>query len=332
MLSVIIPVYNAERYLQATVESVMAQEYNDFEAILVNDGSSDRSGELCESLAERYSRIKVIHKDNGGVGSARNAGIDAACGKYVTFIDADDKIGDNMFSDLLNECESKNVDKAFCGFDEILENGTHITRLSDLPSRKYMNREQIINTMLLAGCLGDSYMNSVCGGVYKTELLRKHGLRFRHRPMGEDWYFNMQYCDIIESAVYINEPYYQYLRNEDSATSRYHPQQFELWLENRELRRRISEKYNFETDVKAVDSRWITKVLFYSVQVINRDPDPMGKLKQMFGNAEFVRALSNATQINHRLIKPVAWLLKKHHFTTAVSLLRVYSTRFKHKL
>lgn len=329
MLSVIIPVYNAIKYLPDTIESIITQNYRRFEIILVDDGSKDGSGRLCDTLAEKFQQIIVIHKTNGGVSSARNAGIDVARGKYLTFIDADDQIDKNMFSDLMLECESKNVDKVFCGFDEILEDGTHIIHTIDLPSRKLLNRNDVINTMLLSGCLGDSFMNSVWGGIYKTELIRKHNLRFKDRPMGEDWYFNMQYCDIIESALYIDKPYYKYLRNGDSAMSRYHSQQFELWLENRELRRRMSTKYNFEINLNETDSKWVTKVLFYAIQVIKHDLALNIKLKQIFGHKEFVKALRNTTSIKPHYFKPVVWLLKKEYFLIAVSILKLYSYRVK---
>ena len=327
MLSVIIPVYNAIKYLPATIESIITQNYRQFEIILVDDGSKDGSGRLCDTLAEKFQQITVIHKINGGVSSARNAGIDAARGKYLTFIDADDEIDKNMFSELLLECESKNIDKVFCGLDEVLENGTHIIHSGNLPSRKLLNRNDVINTMLLSGCLGDSFMNSVCGGIYKTELIRKHNLRFKDRPMGEDWYFNMQYCDIIESALYIDQPYYKYLRNGDSAMSCFHSQQFELWLENREFRRRMSTKYNFEINLNETDSKWVTKVLFYAIQVIKHDFSPNNKLKQIFGHKEFVKALRNATNIKPHFFKPVVWLLKKEYFLIAVAILKLYSYR-----
>lgn len=325
LLSVIIPIYNAEKFLRATVESVLSQDFKDFEVILVDDGSKDRSGELCDALANEHKQIVVIHKNNGGVSSARNAGIDAARGKYLTFIDADDKIDKKMLSDLLHECESKNADKVFCGHDEVLENGTHVFNVGHFPSRRLLNRDDIINTMLLAGCSGDSLMNSVCGGIFKAELVKKHQLRFKDRPMGEDWYFNMQYCDLIESAVYVDEPYYKYLRNEGSAVSAYHPQQFELWIENRSLRRNLISKYNLKVDTEIIDSKWVTKVLFYAIQVIKNDISPKTKLRQIFGNKEFVKALNNASKIEIRFFKPVVWLLKKNKLNYAILLLKLYS-------
>jgi len=330
LLSVIIPVYNAEKYLQATVQSVLAQDYSDFEVILIDDGSKDSSVLICDKMANEFEHVRVIHKVNGGVSSARNAGIDAALGDYITFIDADDEIGDNMFADIMKECINKNADKVFCGHDEVFQDGHHVTHIANLPPRKLLNREDIIDKLLFTGCLGDSYMNSVWGGVYSVGVLRKYGLRFEDRPMGEDWLFNMKYCNVIESAVYIDEPYYKYMRNDTSAVSRYQPRQFELWLENRNFRRALAAEHNFKIDTQSIDARWITKVLYYTLQVINNDSNPLQKLRTIFTNPEFRSAINNATEIEPRYFVPIVWLLKKEFFTGAYLLLRIYALRLKY--
>lgn len=327
LLSVVIPVYNAERFIEAAVESVMAQDYDNFEIILVDDGSTDNSVAICDALAAKYNRIRVLHKANGGVSSARNAGIDAALGDYITFVDADDKIGDNMFADMMTECTSKNADKVFCGHDEVFQDGHHVAHIASLPARKLLNRRDIIDKLLLAGCQGDSYMNSVCVGVYRVGVLHKHNLRFEDRPMGEDWLFNMKYCNVIEWAVYIDEPYYKYMRNDESAVSRYQPRQFDLWLENRSFRRALAAEHNFKIDIKSADARWVTKVLYYTLQVINNDSKPHKKLQTIFANPEFQAALNNATEIESRYFVPIIWLLKKKFFVGAYLLLRVYALR-----
>ena len=102
ILSVIIPVYKAEKYLNRCMESILMQKVDDMEIILVNDGSPDRSGELCDKWALKDSRIHVIHKENGGAGSARNMALDIAQGNYVTFIDSDDAIAENTFLPIIN--------------------------------------------------------------------------------------------------------------------------------------------------------------------------------------------------------------------------------------
>src|SRR5690606_27273688 len=96
-VSVIIPVYNAEKYLRECIDSVLAQTFDDFELLLINDGSTDGSGKICDEYAQKDARVKVFHKENGGVSSARNLGLDNAKGEWITFIDSDDWIGENYF-------------------------------------------------------------------------------------------------------------------------------------------------------------------------------------------------------------------------------------------
>lgn len=329
LLSVIIPVYNAEKTLRATVESVFSQKCEDFEVLLIDDGSTDQSARVCDELANEYKQIKVIHKHNGGVSSARNIGIDISEGKYLAFIDADDKIAEAMFNDMLTECENKKADKVFCGFAEICEKTTRDIHLAPLPPRQILNREFIVRTMLYTGCIADSYMNRVWGSLYRTDLIRKYNLQFENRPMGEDWLFNMQYCEIIETALYIDKPYYEYIRNGMSATARFQPRQFDLWLENRRYRNQLSRKYNFSVDNNARDTKWVAKVLFYALEVIRNTSDYTRRLKEIFRNDEFVGALKNVNAVTPRFFNPVLWLLKKRQYIFAISVLRVYSWRIR---
>lgn len=329
LLSVVIPVYNAENFLRETVSSVVNQDFSDFEIILVNDGSTDGSAQLCDVLARKKSNIRVIHKNNGGVSSARNAGIEAAKGKYITFIDSDDKVAQHMFSDMLKECQTANADKVFCALDEISPDGTHSTRISDLPARQVLNRQFIVSEMLFIGCMRDSYMNTVCGSLFKTELIDRYKLKFENRSMGEDWLFNMQYCDICQSVVYIDNPYYIYMRNNGSAMSRYHRRQFEFWIENRQLRKSLANKYKFDLNQQQTDALWMSKVMFYAIKVINNDVNSHGRLIEIFNNNEFVSALNNSPNVLPKFFKPVVWLLKKRLNLLAEMLLRIYSLRIK---
>ena len=328
-LSVIIPVFNAENFIEATAKSVLTQDYCNFELILVDDGSHDRSGALCDNIAQRHNNVTALHKPNGGVSSARNAGIDAAKGKYLTFIDADDQITAHMLADMMNEAVSKNADKVFCDLEEIHDNGTHELLIADLPARRSLDRPTIINIMLRTGCAVDSYMNRVCGSFFRTDLIRKHKLQFENRPMGEDWLFNMRYCDLIETAVYVDKPYYQYLRNSSSAVSRFQPRQFELWLENRAYRRQLAEKYQFSLDKSQIDSIWVSKVLFYCIEIIHNEIDYRDRLRKIFCNEEFSVALYNASSVKPSFFRPVVWLLSKKKLKTAEKLLQFYSKRIR---
>ena len=126
-VSVIIPVYNMERYLDRCVESVLRQSYSKLEIILVDDGSADHSGTLCDEWADRDPRIRVIHKKNGGLSDARNAGIDISTGEYLTFIDSDDYVADNMIERLYTALTTNQADMSICNFSFVDEDGNPLS-------------------------------------------------------------------------------------------------------------------------------------------------------------------------------------------------------------
>lgn len=114
VISVIVPIYNVEKYLPRCIESILNQSFKEFELILVDDGSSDNSGKICDIYAEKDERVKVIHKENGGVSSARNVGIKAVNGEYIGFVDPDDYIDREMYKNLYELCENNNCDIGIC--------------------------------------------------------------------------------------------------------------------------------------------------------------------------------------------------------------------------
>ncbi len=122
LISIIIPVYNVERYLRECIDSIIAQTYKNLEIILVDDGSSDKSGEICDEYSKKDSRIKVIHKKNGGLSDARNVALDIAKGDYIGFIDSDDYIEKDMFQILYNLAEEYNAEISSISFYKMLEN------------------------------------------------------------------------------------------------------------------------------------------------------------------------------------------------------------------
>ena len=122
-ISVIIPVYKVEKYLNKCVESVINQTYKNLEILLVDDGSPDKCPEMCDAWAKKDSRIKVIHKQNGGVADARNIGIENATGKYIAFIDSDDYLNKTMYQKLFEKITTTNSDICMCGFINVYEDG-----------------------------------------------------------------------------------------------------------------------------------------------------------------------------------------------------------------
>lgn len=205
-LSVIVPVYQVAGYLPACLEALLHQTYQNLEVILVDDGSSDESGDICDSYAENDSRVRVLHKENGGVSSARNAGIEVATGYYMTFVDADDRIDTDAFSCIIQGMEQNDCDFGFMGMDG---KGSW---------KRDFTIDQVRETKsLLLEIVRAEWRASACSRIYIRE--RTKGIRFDESlAMGEDMlYFWQAICKT--SRVYINESVnYHIVWRSDSAT------------------------------------------------------------------------------------------------------------------
>ena len=175
LVSVIVPVYKVEKYLERCVSSILSQTYGNIEVILVDDGSPDKSGEICDRLAKEDIRIKVIHKENGGLSSARNAGIDASCGAYLSFIDSDDYISPVMVEKLYSLIKDTDSQIAVTGRVDKYEDGREDTNFKT-DFQKCFSRADAVKELLLKRIMDVS----ACDKLFKRELFEN--IRF---PLGE---------------------------------------------------------------------------------------------------------------------------------------------------
>jgi len=217
LFSIIVPVYNVEQYINRCVDSILAQTYQNFELILVDDGSPDNSGKICDEYARKDSRIKVIHIPNGGVSNARNTGLDAASGDYIVFVDSDDWILPNHIEQLLPEGDEDWVCTGIC----ILQNGVIIKNTKTPSSMLY--KDQWISDF--PGFWGQYANCSPCRCSYKTAILKKHRIQFHPDiSIGEDELFNLNYIFHCNSLRYIEACTYCYdNRDTCSLMGRFHP-------------------------------------------------------------------------------------------------------------
>jgi glycosyltransferase involved in cell wall biosynthesis len=210
-VSIIVPVYKVEQYLKKCVDSIMAQTLTDFELILVDDGSPDNCGKICDDYAQRDSRVKVIHKENGGQASARNAALDIAKGEYIGFVDSDDWIEPDMYELLYNMCIQNNCEIANCSSmiyfkNKTVKNGGH--------SLTIHNREQGMAAMLE----GNLYDEVVWTKLIKRSLLEN--IRFPTGVFYEDTAFTYKVIDNANRICCIGEPKYHYIKREESTMDR----------------------------------------------------------------------------------------------------------------
>lgn len=208
--SFVIPVYNCEQYLEECVESVLAQTVSDFEILLINDGSTDGSGMLCDKLKERDERIRVFHKENGGAGSARNYGIEKASGEYILFVDGDDTIESNCLELIESELDGEDCLLVFgmCfdywRYDRIVK--------SELYSAAFTGRHSVREIAEnLYEYFEDNVISSACNKVFNANLLRDNNLRFSESmQLYEDLEFVLRCLSFYECIFVIGCGLYHY--------------------------------------------------------------------------------------------------------------------------
>ena len=206
-LSVIVPVYKVEKYIHKCVDSILNQTFTDFELILVDDGSPDNCGKICDEYAEKDSRVRVIHKENGGQSSARNRGLDVARGDIIGFVDSDDDIDVNMYQNLIEFMDKEALDLVFC--DVYLVRGTKIREQSMYSNNKVMSKKQGLNDNLV--CKID---NAVWNKIYKKEIFKN--LRFTEGIVYEDVRIMYKIFDSIKKCGYLKKSLYYYYKRKNS--------------------------------------------------------------------------------------------------------------------
>lgn len=213
-ISVIVPVYNVEKYLDRCIRSIVNQTYKNLEIILIDDGSPDNSPQMCDEWAEKDSRIKVIHKQNGGVSSARNAGINAASGDYIGFVDGDDYIDPDMYEVMLTEIIENEADAARCAIVRESSNGYKEEWGSNTSEIRIVNKKQLRCDIGEANGILPVHVGNK---LFKKECLI--GIRFNTCfKYSEDTLFNFQVSERISKMVYHDVCRYHYVNNSDSVT------------------------------------------------------------------------------------------------------------------
>ena len=222
MVSIIVPAYNCIESLECCVGSIRQQTYTNFELMLVDDGSTDGSGELCDKLAAEDTRIRVIHKPNGGVSSARNAGIDAATGGYITFCDSDDYLEPDYLEALIQAAESNpDCGHIWCCFQTV----TGYQKENAAPN--YTSAKSLLcYTLQDYMSLHEMWLDAEpWNKLYRTDIVQTAKVRFpEDLSLGEDWLFNLAYIDASanEKIVVVTKPLYNYMRgNDESLDSKY---------------------------------------------------------------------------------------------------------------
>ncbi|MGG0177992.1 glycosyltransferase family 2 protein [Gottfriedia acidiceleris] len=277
-ISIIVPVYKVEPYLHKCINSLLDQTFADFELILVNDGSPDKSGEICDHYASKDNRIKVFHKENGGQASARNMGLDIAKGDYIGFVDSDDYVENDMFESLIENALKFEADVVECGIKIV--NGNKVEQIQ--------NNNQVEigdNIFALKGLLNNGYRNSVCNKLYKKEIF--DDLRFPNK-LYEDGFLAFKIYYLVKKYVFIGASKYYYVQRNESTMSK----QEIFTLRNLDglecdeerfhfIRERVSE----QSLLTLSESYFFTRILFFYQKLLNnKEIDPNKKYRNELKN------------------------------------------------
>lgn len=264
LVSIIIPVYKVEAFLSRCVESALSQTYKDIEIILVDDGSPDKCPQICDEYAKKYPQIKVVHKQNGGLSSARNAGMKVATGEYILFIDSDDWIDPETVMELVTIAEREKVDfvrsRAKYANWPNHEDGTVCDFGNETMMHTGRYSREMIEKEILPICIATPQITfgpivSAWATFYRRALLSNNNIEFYEDvKYSEDCIFNARVLMACDSFYYLSEPqYYNYYFNDTSITKSYRA---DRWESNKTLINRFEEDFGDETQFDIPQQLW----------------------------------------------------------------------------
>lgn len=304
LISIIVPVYNVEKYIDRCMTTLLGQTYKNIEVILVDDGSPDGCPKLCDEYAKKDSRVKVVHKENGGLGYARNSGLDIATGEYIAFVDSDDYVTEDMCEKLMSAAMKYNADIVYGGifYDEngvikrrpgvqqpVVWKGDEVKEfLLDLIAMKPEEKQDTIIEV------------SVWKAIFRKKIFDDYNIRFvsEREFISEDIIFNIDYISKACSVVLIPKPVYYYCTNPNSLSKSFRVDRFERTkIMYFEIKRKLEVLYEHET-VRERSDRYLIANARSNMKTIVRHKPVIGKqvmyeaMASIYNDKTFVEALS----------------------------------------
>jgi glycosyltransferase involved in cell wall biosynthesis len=258
-VSVIVPIYNVEKYLDRCMRSVLNQTLKEIEIIMVDDGSPDKCPEMCEEYAKVDSRVKVIHKRNAGLGYARNSGLEVATGEYVAFVDSDDFVDKGMYESLYRTAREYSLDTCYCNFKYFVDKFNINSRVEVDRFKIFKGRNEVdLFFWDMVGPLPTfskevKYLMSVCKAIYSLDLINRFAIRFdsEREFASEDILFHALYLPKAEKVGFLPDHFYYYCENSSSITkTAYSEKNYECRIKGLfELQRRLKCFYSDQADM-----------------------------------------------------------------------------------
>lgn len=301
LISIIIPLYNEEKHLDRCIKSIVKQTYKDIEIIILNDGSTDSSKEICDKWSQIDSRIKVIHKKNSGVSDTRNLGIEKSQGKYITFIDSDDYIDETMINKLYVDLINNNSDISVCGFKRITENNK-ILYESIKKKTTLNNKNEFLNELMKEKL----FIGSLWGKLYNKELFKNNKLD-KNLRIAEDLDLLIRISKDIKKISLIGENLYYYFDNEKSVTRK---SNFDKYSD--EIKVLEKNLNNSDINKKLIMSRYIriNTCLFYNFRKTDKK------------NAEYCRKIIKKIPLKIGLGKYITFKQKIKYLLVKINIIK----------
>ncbi len=296
LISIIVPIYNADKYISQCMDSLINQSYSNIEIICVNDGSTDLSSDLIEQVYKKDNRVTLINKENGGVSSARNLGLSKAIGEYVMFVDSDDWIDHDTCEQMIDVVDKQKVDLVIASYMRHFSNNIVKPRHIFSDEKKFNKEETMTLRKRLFGLngkeLSDPSQSDSIGSswskLFKRSIIFENGLQFVDLKIigtAEDVLFNAEYFGLIDSSYYMNKCFYHYRRdNYTSITSNYKSNLPEQWKElyNR-FQKMIDEENLKQAFQQALNNRISLGLIGLGLNVMGSDKTAKNKIKEIKG-------------------------------------------------
>lgn len=278
LISVIIPVYNIENYLHDCVQSLLSQTYRNLELLLIDDGSTDASGCLCDKWQQTDRRIRVIHKPNGGVADSRNTGLDAIQGEYYCFVDGDDTVQTDYIETMYSLLNEYDADIAMCMYSYTWEDG----------STKRTRNGEFSDEHIFMNTGNDALMNMLYSRIYAPacwgKLFRNDGnvVRFPHYAIGEDMLFTTEHFLRAEKVIMSNRPLYNYMQHDASVMHSVNPDKiYDLVVSGDEMLKKIP---SASKDLQHAASYYIIEKNTSALMKLYEHPDQSDKIRHIKDN------------------------------------------------
>ena len=341
LISIIVPVYNVEKYLEKCVDSIINQTYKNIEIILVDDGSRDSSGKLCDRYSAIDSRIVVLHKQNEGLSMTRNRGVEIANGDYVMFVDSDDWLDEEICETLLNAITHYGVESAMCTYVREYPEKS-IPKLLDIDGKSFSSQEF---RRRLCGPVGNELKtpenldvhSTVWGKIYPASAVKKHSFVDTKEIGTEDMLYNFSLFADVHNIVYINKPMYHYRKSVNtSLTATYKLRLAEQWSILYSKVVEIIERERMSDDFyTALNNRIAINMIGLGLNCVQdsaRNLEKYRRIKKLFENEDRKKALKQLTVKDMPLHWRVFFILAKCRSSLLLTFMLITIEKLKGKI